>query len=179
MLAIILPIIGAILASGVLYAWMLPPQWRVEERISIQAPQELLYDYVNFLPNWEQWTIWNKREDENFIFHYLGAESGVGAQQCWKNGKQYGSVKITDANSPEGINYILVFSHANSHMKGTFAFLPRGGTTEVVWCMYGDAGNSPYKKVLAKVLMGYVHRDCARGLKQLKKIMEADLAVSP
>lgn len=169
---IILLSLGAIAFLLLAYGWNLPSKWCVKERISLQASREEIFEYLNDLRNWEKWTIWNQTENPNFIFHYRGPTTGPGAQQCWKNGKQYGSTKIVSAKPSEHIEYLLVFKHANSHLQGEFEILPRGGTTEVVWNLKGDAGKSPVRRIMTKFFMVYMHRDCHRCLEQLKTMME-------
>lgn len=169
---IILLSLGAILVLVLAYGWSLPTRWCVEERISLKASRETIFAYLNDLRNWEKWTIWNKEENPHFIFHYRGPASGPGAQQCWKNGKSYGSTKIISAHPSERIEYLLVFKHANSSMKGEFEILPRGGTTEVVWQLKGDVGKNPIKRIMTRFFMVYMHRDCHRCLLQLKEKIE-------
>jgi hypothetical protein len=162
-------------AAGLLvlaYGWNLPSKWCVEERISLEESRESVFEYLSDLRNWEKWTIWNTEENPHFIFHYRGPETGPGAQQCWKNGKRYGSTKITASHAAERIEYLLVFKHANSHMDGVFELLPRGGTTEIVWKLKGDVGKNPLRRIMTRFFMVYMHRDCHRSLQQLKVKME-------
>ncbi|HHG85064.1 MAG TPA: hypothetical protein ENJ82_10000, partial [Bacteroidetes bacterium] len=151
-LAIILLVLGALLLVLCLIGWSMTSRWKLEERIMIRAAREPLYDYLNELTNWEEWTIWNKQDNPNFIFHYRGPKEGKGAQQCWKNKGHYGTTKICGCQRPACIEYMIAFGGAKSHMTGTLQLLPRGTSTEVVWSISGDAGVNPFKRIFVRLM---------------------------
>lgn len=170
---ITLLVVGGLgLAGFLLYGSSLPSKWEVVESIQIRADRETLYDYLNCIENWEKWTIWSKEVNPCFEFHYEGARSGTGATQCWKAKNQFGKTKICGGERPEQIRYMFSFGHGHHMMKGCLSLRPRGAETEVLWKAYGDAGKSPARRIMARMMAPYMQKDFERGLARLKHIME-------
>jgi Polyketide cyclase / dehydrase and lipid transport len=168
----ILVCFGLAVVALLFYGSRLPAKWEVIESITIRADREKLFDYLNVIENWEQWTIWSKDINPSFEFKYEGAKSGTGATQCWRANKQFGKTKICSTQRPEKIAFMFQFGHGQQMMKGCLTMLPRGGETEVRWAAYGDAGNNPTRKIMAQMMTPYMKKDFERGLARLKTIME-------
>lgn len=156
--------------------WSMAPKWKMEESIYIGSERGKLYDFLEYLPNWEIWTIWNAKENAHFIFHYMGAERGEGAQQCWKNRKHYGYTKLCTCRRPEYLEFLIVFGRSKSQMRGKLHLRPRGTSTEVLWSISGDAGHNPFKRLMVRFFSSFMRRDLQRSLKRLKDLMEAEPA---
>ncbi|MFM2376856.1 MAG: hypothetical protein RLZZ165_1953 [Bacteroidota bacterium] len=161
-----------IVITFLMYGSRLPAKWEVAESIHIRRDRETLYDYLNNIQNWEKWTIWSKEINPNFEFKYEGSASGTGATQCWKARNQFGKTKICGGERPEQIRYMFFFGHGHHTMKCCITLLPRGAETEVVWKAYGDAGNNPARRIMARMMGPYMQKDFERGLARLKQVME-------
>jgi hypothetical protein len=172
LLIVFLATFGLLVVGFLIYGSKLPSKWEVAETIVIRADRETLYDYLNAIENWEKWTIWSKEVNPSFQFSYEGAKSGTGATMCWKAKNQFGKTKICGGERPEQIKYMFSFGHGHHMLKGCLTLLPRGAETEVVWKAYGDAGNNPSRKIMAKMMIPYMQKDFEGGLKRLKVIME-------
>jgi hypothetical protein len=164
---------GVAVAAFLLYGSRLPAKWEVIETLTIRADRERLFDYLNCIQNWEHWTIWSKEVNPSFEFSYEGEKSGTGATQCWKANRQFGKTKICSVQRPEKIAFMFTFGHGHHMMKGCLTLRPRGAETEVVWAAYGDSGNNPTRKIMARMMAPYMKKDFERGLQRLKTIIEA------
>lgn len=170
----VLVVFGVLVVGFLVYGSRLPAKWEVIATQTVKADRERLFDYLNEIRNWEQWTIWSKDVNTSFEFSYEGAPSGTGATQCWRAKSQFGKTKICSAQRPEKIAYMFQFGHGQHMMKGCLTLRPRGSETEVVWAAYGDSGTNPSRKIMARMMVPYMQKDFERGLLRLKRIMEME-----
>ena len=136
----------------------------------VNEQQDALYDYLNHIEHWEQWTIWTPDSQSGFQFHYEGPPSGKGATQCWKAKGKYGKTRICGGERPNHIQYLFSFGQGQHQMQGKIELKPRGSETEVCWSAFGDAGNSPARRIMAKMMVPYMRKDFERGLLKLQSL---------
>lgn len=171
-LVILLILIGAALAAFMIYGYSLPAKWTVAASQEIPCDQEGLFHYLNEIRNWEEWTIWNREAESKFEFTYEGPASGTGATQKWKAARQSGRIQLRETEFPERIAFVFTFGQGQHAMQGHLHLLPRGGqATELSWTTEGDAGSLPARRIMAKMLAPYMHKDFQRSLERLKGIM--------
>jgi effector-binding domain-containing protein len=77
-LYIMLALLILILLAGI----FLPRNGHIESDITINAPTEIVFDQVNTLKNWENWSPWYA-VDTTMKFAYEGSNSGSGASYSW------------------------------------------------------------------------------------------------
>jgi hypothetical protein len=169
---ILLLAFGLFVIAFLVYGYRLPAHWKVVESITIRGDREMIYDYLTQIENWEKWTIWSKEVNPTFEFKYEGAKSGPGATQCWKAKNQFGKTKICGCERPCEINYMFYFGQGHHQVEGCIELKPRGAETEVCWSAFGDAGNNPARRIMAKMMMSFMQKDFERGLQRLKSILE-------
>ena len=147
---------------------------RIERSVIINAPSEVIFNYVNNLKNWEQWSPWHQK-DPNMTIVYEGPESGVKAKFTWdsknlKLGK--GVLLIKDVKTNELINMELTIGGLKP-AETAFAFEKNDNGTKVTWYINLDMGkNNPigkYKSVFAEKRVG---KEFEKGLATLKELVE-------
>ena len=70
---------------------------RVERRITVLAPPEEIFPFLNDLRNWPLWTSWSRREEIHYTYGEILA--GPGAEQTWSNQKMHGVMRTTESAS--------------------------------------------------------------------------------
>ncbi len=172
-LAILFTLAG-ILAVVCGVAALQPADYRVERKITIDAPPEAVFKEVNDFHNWQKWSPWLKL-DPNAKEIYEGPPAGKGAIFKWIGNKNVGegSMTILESVPDKEIKIKLEFLEPFPDKANTdFTFVPKGDKTEVTWSMYGT------KEFLGKV-MGVVFDmevmvggNYEIGLANLKRVVE-------
>jgi uncharacterized protein YndB with AHSA1/START domain len=112
----------------------------VERSATINAPAQRVYELIEDLRRWEQWSPWEEL-DPNMQHTYTGAERGVGAVHEWKGNKKAGEgrMEITDAESPRHVGLALTFIKPFKSENTTSFDLAESGSdssaTDVTWSM--------------------------------------------
>lgn len=167
-------ILIAIIIGILAYAAGQPDSFRVERRVTIQAPPDAIYPLIADFRSWTRWSPWEKK-DPGMKRTYSGADSGLGAVYEWSGNSQVGAgrMEISQAVPPGKVTIDMHFM-APLEARNTAEFLleAEGAGTTVTWVM---SGPSPY---LAK-LMGLfasmddmVGGDFETGLAALKAVAE-------
>lgn len=101
--------ICGLVAILLLIAAFVPKQYTVSEKIVINKPKQVVYDYVKILKNQEQFSEWAKIDPPSL--KYSGIDGTVGAMQTWDSQNKdagAGSQKIT-ALTPDRMDIDLEF----------------------------------------------------------------------
>jgi ribosome-associated toxin RatA of RatAB toxin-antitoxin module len=128
----ILVFIAIILLIGI----MLPSHTWLSETIVINAPADMIFEEVNNLKQWGNWSPWHKK-DPTTIMTYEGPDSGVGCKMMWdskshKVGK--GSQEIIKSILNKHIEAVLSFAGCDHTTQSSWDFEERDGNcTQVTW----------------------------------------------
>lgn len=170
----ILVILAILIASIIGAASMQPDQFRVERSIVINAASQNVFEQVNNLHHWENWSPWAKL-DPNAKSDYEGPDAGVGAVMLWDGNHEVGKGKMTiiESRPNEYIKFRLDFEKP---MKGTstaeFTFREASDGTNVSWSMSGE------NNLLAKIMSLFMNCEKMmgnyfdKGLNSLKALVE-------
>ena len=170
-LAILLLLVAAI-------GLMLPSQVHVERSQTINQPQEMVFNYVNIVKNWNTWSPWFEL-DTTASYTYAGPESGLGAKLSWVSANKdvgRGSMTYTEVNAPSLIKQDLSFMEEGV-ATGIYTFAPEDNGTKITWVFEFDTGFNPLLRILGKLMDGMVGKDFERGLNNLKTVLEAKPAI--
>lgn len=133
-------IVLAVLVVGLLVAIMKQPdEFRITRSARMSARPQPVFDQVNNLRNWDNWSPWAKL-DPNATITFTGPEAGVGARFDWSGNREVGvgSNEILESNAPESVHMKLRFlKPMKAENDVVFSFAPVGDGTEVTWTMYG------------------------------------------
>jgi len=166
-LAILLLVVAAI-------GLMLPSQVHVERSTTIDRPQEIVFDYVNHIQNWNSWSPWYEL-DTTASFTLSGPPTGEGAKLNWVSTNKNvgtGTMTFTEVVAPSKIVQELNFMEEGVAV-GTYMFESDGNGTKLTWSFEFDTGFNPLLRIIGKFMDGMVGKDFERGLKNLKTLLEA------
>jgi uncharacterized protein YndB with AHSA1/START domain len=111
----------------------------VRRAITINAPSDRVFGWVNDFHNWHQWAPQDK-DDPTMVRSFSGAESGQGAASQWdsKGSAGKGSMQIVESEPTRRISVEVAFLKPfEAHNRNDFVFEPAGTTTYVTWTMQG------------------------------------------
>src|SRR5687768_9523546 len=92
---------------------VLPTRQKIERTVTINAPVGIVYDYLNKIENFNQVTVWNKR-DSTVKYTKTGNDGTVGSAFSWDgdiaiSGK--GKMTITALEPNKKIEHMLEFTY--------------------------------------------------------------------
>ena len=111
---------------------LLPSQVRVERSTEIAAPVQQVFDRVNDLKSWNDWSPWHKK-DPDAVYEYSGPETGVGSKSSWISEMDdvgHGSQTITLSDAFSRIETELEFEGQGS-ANADWTFEETGASTKV------------------------------------------------
>ncbi|HSI63982.1 MAG TPA: SRPBCC family protein [Candidatus Saccharimonadia bacterium] len=138
-LLVIVIILFAVIGGLAVVASQKPAEFQVSRSTVISAPAPVVFDQVNNLKKWHDWSPWAKR-DPNMKLTYSGPESGTGAAYAWVGNSEVGEGKmtITDSRPNEKVDFKLEFFKPFAATNAAdFKFAPEGDKTKVTWSMNG------------------------------------------
>lgn len=139
MLKKILIIFALAVAAFLIAAAMQPADFRVTRSATLSAQPAAVFEHVNDLHKWNDWSPWAKL-DPAAKNTFEGPASGVGAVFRWAGNHEVGegSMTITESRPLELIRIKLEFVKPFAATNTTeFVFKPAGDQTEVTWSMSG------------------------------------------
>jgi len=152
----VVAIVVAVLAGALLmFAATKPDTFRVERSLSMKAPPDKVFPFINELRSWRLWSPYEKK-DPGMQRTYSGSSMGKGAVYEWDGNKDVGRgrMEITDASAPSKVIIKLDFiAPFEGHNIAAFTLEPKGDVTNVSWAMHGP---SP---LLAKVMHIFMNID--------------------
>jgi uncharacterized protein YndB with AHSA1/START domain len=121
---------------------LMPSEWSIERKGTVQAPRAKVHDAISTLAKWNKWSIWNTNFDPKSEMSYDGPASGKGSKWVWNSEGDLGvgTMEVTDS-SPDAIAYTIKMTVPGEfEMTGKLALTDKDGGTEVVWTSEGDMG---------------------------------------
>lgn len=171
-LLIIIAVLAVVL---VVVGFILPQQRHVERSITIAAMKDTVFNQVNNLQNFNNWSPWSDI-DPNTSYSYTGPQSGVGATMVWDSQmKEVGSgtYKIIESNYPNLVKYEIKFGQEQVPAFSSFTLEEVGiEQTRVTWSFDIDYGNNLIGRYLGLMMDGAVGQQYQKGLENLKDVVE-------
>lgn len=167
---VLLIIIGLI----IIVSLFLPSKVRVERSISILAPTEIIFEQINTLKNWNNWSPWYKL-DTAVIQNYFGGEKGKNAGYTWDSkNSDVGKGKLTIVESTPYDSIITALDFMDQGIAyGGFNFKKDGEATVVSWYIDSDMGWNPIGKIFGLFMDGMLGPDFEKGLADIKRVSES------
>jgi hypothetical protein len=171
---LLLALVGLVIVF-LLVAATRPDTFRYERRATIAAPPAVVFDFVNDLRRFQDWSPWAKLDPQCKIV-FSGPPTGTGAAFSWEgNGKiGAGSLTITTSRPAELVGYQLEFLRPfKASNAAELTFRTGDGGTAVVWSMTGK--NNLMSKAFGLIVdcEKMVGKDFESGLADLKALSEA------
>ena len=151
----------------------LPGTQHVERQISIAAPADKVFVYLNDFRKFNLWSPW-ARVDPDTKYTYSGAEQGVGAKFEWSSENPHvgkGTQEIIESVPNTFLKTELNFGD-NSPAKASFSLLEEDGKTSVIWGFDAYLDNT-IARYFGLMLDEWVGADYQKGLENLKILAEA------
>lgn len=164
------------LIAGILWGGSLffPHEYHVDRVITIEKPANEVYQFMNNLRNWEQWSLWNKTTDSTLTFFYGQRSDSAGGRQYF-NGELLGTGRfLIEASVPnESMVYSLYMHGGNINAHGRFTFIPKSeNATEMHWIDSGDVGNNPILRYMLPSKISSTEKAFDDGLARIKSVVE-------
>jgi hypothetical protein len=173
MLKKILIVLAVLIVVFIVLVAMRPDDFRVSRSATIPAPTAAVFEQVNDLHKFQEWSPWAKI-DPNCKLTYDGPPAGVGASFAWAGNKDVGEGRMTVIESRPGesvrfkLEFLKPFKATNT---AEFNFKSAGNQTEVTWSMFGK-NNFMMKAVgLFMDCDKMVGPDFEKGLANLKTVV--------
>ena len=139
MLKIIGLIIVALIVASLIYAATRPDTFRLQRSITINAPPDRVFPFINDFHQWPLWSPWEKM-DPNMRNTHSGAAQRRGAVYEWDGNKNVGTgqSEIVESVPPLTVKIKLdFFKPFEAHNTTEFALDRRDGSTNVTWAIDG------------------------------------------
>ena len=169
---LILSLVVAVLIVGV----FAPKRFKLERGIQISQPKDSVYQYLKFLKNQDQFSVW-ARKDPKMKKTYTGQDGIVGFVSAWESKDENvgtGSMEIVKLTAGERIDmhvrFKVPFENEDDSYFETSSINEEN--TRVIW---GFEGNSPYPWNALVYLLKFddmIGKDLEGGLKKLKSVLE-------
>lgn len=155
---------------------LLPRKVHLERSIDVAAPASVVFDLVDDLRRWPDWTPWNKEADPSLEFTFEG-DRGEGTSYSWK-GDEFGTgrLTITKSTPQQGVECEMYFNGEDLPSYSSIQLSPDGDVTTVVWTFDGDMGASPVGRYFGLMMESLLGPDYEKGLSNLKTIAESESA---
>jgi hypothetical protein len=169
-------VIIGLLVLILITALFVKKEYSVGREISIAKPKQVVFDYVKYLKNQDNFSVW-ARIDPDMKKDYRGIDGTSGFVAAWdsKNKKAgKGEQEIIKISGSDRIDYVIRFLKP---MKSTDnAFLSfnavNDSITNVKWGIFGKI-NYPMNLMLLFMNMdAMLGKDLENGLKNLQTLME-------
>ena len=154
--------------------FLLPTERKIEVTEQIDAPVQLVFEQVNDLRNWENWSPW-KELDPLMEMSYSNPPVGKGAFYKWTSDNpriRSGKLTLVEVVPQQKIVTAMEFEDGN---KGTseFRFSEEKRATEVTWSMQLRFGRSPIGRYMGLFMAGGLRQMFDKGLTNMRVNMES------
>jgi len=177
MLKKILWALGIVIALPLLAALLVKKQYHVETQVVIAQPTQVVFDYVRFLTNQDNYSVWASM-DPNMQKSHQGVDGTVGFVSGWHSENSdvgTGEQEIKAIVEGERIDYELRFYQPFNAVSPAY-MLTESVSEKETRVRWGFTGNLPYPMNLMLLFVdveGMIAADLQQGLDNLKLIMEA------
>lgn len=154
-------------------SYILPGKAEVSRSITIDAPAEAIFPFVNSMQQTEKWSPWLARDPETQLT-YSGPETGVGNILSWSSEHPQvgaGTQEIVESVANQSVRTALDFGQMGT-ATALFTLQPEGGQTDVTWGFESDLGLNPMSRWMGLMMDSWVGGDYERGLSNLKELVE-------
>ena len=174
---ILKPILIGLVALIVLLALIglfLPSAAHVERSVSIAAPPAAVYDIVDDLRRFNEWSPWFEK-DPKARYSFSGPERGVGSRLEWSSDHSSvgtGSQEIVESVPDQRVRTHLDFGSQGSG-ESVLTIAPEAAGTKLTWGFDTDLGNNILRRYFGLAMDSIVGAEYEHGLGKLKALAES------
>jgi hypothetical protein len=167
-------IVGIVAVIGSL----LPRSYDFESATVIDAPAESVFDQVNTIKAWQDWSQWSPDHVEGLKVEYSGTKAGVGAAQKWNDPRGDGKLWIIDSVPNQKVAYKLEFAgfpemDSSIDLSPVAAGAGQGAQTRVVWSSSGKLPGGPFYGFFSPFFANGMKHQYDASLERLKALVES------
>jgi len=157
----------------ILACFIAPKKLQIEVEETIDAPPHLVYNLVNDLKKWQDWSPWLEL-DSNVVYTYTKKTEGVSASSTWKGNSKVGegTQTIKESILGEKIKMALEFAGVDGISYANWHFKEDGKKTKVSWDFDGSETAFPFR-IFNLLMKGGLKKSYKKGLTGLKNMAEA------
>ena len=152
----------------------LPSKIIIKRSTIVHSSEQIVFDQVNNLKNWEKWSPWAEL-DPNMETTYNDISSGEGASYTWQGNNdkvKSGTLTIVSSIPCESIITSLDFGKEGKG-NGKWVFEKQSDGTKVTWSMEADMGWSPVGKIFGQLMDKFLGPTFEAGLEKIKNVSES------
>ena len=180
-LRFILWLIVVVIIVGAILMFVLPTTVHIERTTTVNAPSSVVYKHISQLKNFNDWTVWGKRDSTN-QYTYEGADGVVGAVSNWKGDPENsgeGTMRIVELNPNKSAKYHMTFIQPRASEADSYVNLEDSASvTKVTW---GFDVSTPRPWNIFNLFYNMdkmLGKDFDEGLANLKEVSEKDAAAA-
>lgn len=152
-----------------------PADYLISREITIHAPAEKIFPYLNNMKMSELWSPWVEL-DPQATMTYTGPADGVGSKMAWESGEKLGtgSATITESVQNQRVGFKLEYTKPMTmSQEGAYELKSNGDQTTMVWSVWGK------NNFLGRMMSLFVNMDkmvggtFEKGLSKLKSVVES------
>jgi effector-binding domain-containing protein len=169
-LRVILLIFLIIIALAFAIGFLLPETAYVSRSMLIHARNDLIFDQINTIQNWEKWSPWSSLSNSVKI-EYSGPEQGANAAFSWtslSNKTGNGKIAIIGSYPYDSVIFSMDFSDRGNAL-GKFTFSNRDSATLVTMSMTSELGSNPINRYFGLFMNRLVGKDFNKSLMTLQQ----------
>ncbi|UYQ92925.1 SRPBCC family protein [Chitinophaga horti] len=164
-------IVGVVVALFLVLVFAAPSHLRVERSILVNAPANVVWDYLAKFEHFNKWSTW-KLADTAAVYTLTGIDGTAGAFITWK-GEKIGEGKLEHI-SLEPYKHIrqkiYFFKPYHSQANIFFQLEDADGKTKVTWGF--DANYGRPENIMGMFMKGALEKDFQQGLDNMKAVVE-------
>lgn len=156
---------------------VLPSSTHVERSAVINAPQPLVFSYLNDFKKFNEWSPWY-RKDPDARYEFTGPAVGVGSRMAWDSEHEHvgkGAQEIVQARPFEYVQTLLDFGPQGT-ANASFTLNNANGATQIVWAFDTEHGWNLINRYFGLIMDGMIGPEYEAGLVNLKEVAEAAVA---
>lgn len=161
-----------LILAGVAVA--LPSNVNVARSVVINAPEYIVFPYLNNMKRFNSWSPWAAR-DPQLQATFSGPEEGKGAKIEWTSSAGSvgdGSIAITESQPNNHIDLAMTVNGLEG--EGSYDVAPAGSGSKVTWGFGYETGSSPFRRWKGLMLDRFIGAEYQTGLARLKERIETD-----
>ena len=157
---------------------LLPRSYDFEATATIDAPAASVFEQVNTIKAWQNWSQWSPQQVPGLEVEYSGTEAGVGAAQKWTEPRGDGKLWITESVPDQKVSYQLEFA-GFPEMTSSIDLSPVGDDssedpkTRVEWSSRGSLPGGPFYGFFSPFFATGMKNEYDTSLERLKGLVEA------
>lgn len=168
---VIASILLAFIVLWVIVAFFSPKHIGIKETIVIEQSPNSIYNQVNDLRKWKNWSEWNRR-DSSMLSHYSTPSIGEKASVRWESKSEgNGSQEIIESIPYEGIRLLVSIEDQNEHFSRWEFNEMEEFKTEVIWT-FEEMEIDFLLRPMGFSIINSIRDDYRKGLENLKIFCE-------